>query len=57
MVPMSYLGSPNRGNDPLHVWTMVLALVLAAALGAGVGFAIDALTGAADAPASAGSEP
>lgn len=38
---MSYLGPPNRGNDPLHVWAMALALAAAAALGAGLGFLID----------------
>ena len=42
---MTYLGAPNRGNDPLHVWMMALALVTAAILGAGLGFLIDLISG------------
>ena len=42
---MSYLGAPNRGNDPLNIWLMVLALVAAAVVGAGIGFLIDFING------------
>lgn len=42
---MSYLGAPNRGNDPLNVWLMALALVGAAMVGAGIGFLIDLVSG------------
>jgi len=42
---MSYLGAPNRGNDPLNVWLMAAALVTAAIVGAGIGFLIDLVSG------------
>ncbi len=43
-MPMTYLGAPNRGNDPLKVWLMAIALVAAAFVGAGIGFVIDFFT-------------
>jgi hypothetical protein len=42
---MSYLGAPQRGNDPLNVWLMAAALVAAAFVGAGIGFLIDLVSG------------
>ena len=48
---MSYLGPPKRGNEPLQVWLMALALVLAAIVGAGIGFVFD--FGGSDEPATA----
>jgi membrane protein DedA with SNARE-associated domain len=42
---MTYLGAPNRGNDPLNVWLMAIALVAAAFVGAGIGFVIDFIAG------------
>jgi hypothetical protein len=47
--PMSYLGPPNRGREPLHIWLIALALVAAAALGAAIGFVIDFGGGAVEA--------
>jgi hypothetical protein len=43
---MARLRPPGRGNDPLHVLPMVLALIAAAIVGAGLGFAIDFFSGA-----------
>lgn len=43
---MANLRPPSRGNDPLHVLPMVLALIAAAIAGAGLGFAIDFFSGA-----------
>ena len=45
------LGPPNRGNDPLHVLAMAAALVLAAVLGAALGFVLDLAAG--DSPVEA----
>lgn len=42
---MSTFRPPGRGNDPLGVLAMALALVAAAIVGAGLGFAIDFLSG------------
>jgi len=42
---MSNLGTPGRGNDPLNIFLMAGALVLAAIAGALVGFAIDSHNG------------
>lgn len=53
---MSYLGPPNRGNEPLHVWTMMLALVAAAIIGAGLGFVIDLVGGDSEPVVSAGAQ-
>ncbi|HSG33504.1 MAG TPA: hypothetical protein VLA37_03145 [Sphingomonadaceae bacterium] len=38
---MSLAGPPNRGNDPLNIWMMAVALVAAAFFGAALGFVID----------------
>jgi len=38
---MPLLGPPSRGNDPLHVLLMAAALVVAAMLGAAMGFLLD----------------
>jgi hypothetical protein len=40
---------PSGGGDPLNVLAMALALVVAAIVGAGLGFALDFLTGASGA--------
>ena len=54
---MAILGPPNRGNDPLHIIAMAVALVAAAMLGAAIGFLLDFGTGGTqkEAPSDTGS--
>jgi F0F1-type ATP synthase assembly protein I len=54
---MTYLGAPQRGNDPLNVWLMAAALVAAACVGAGIGFLIDLVTGDEDEVVGTRAEP
>lgn len=42
---MSLAGPPKRGNDPLNIWLMAIALVAAAIFGAAMGFVIDFSSG------------
>ena len=48
---MSILGQPERKREPLRAWLMGLALVIAAALGAGSGVLYHRLSDAAEADA------
>jgi hypothetical protein len=43
---MARLRPSGGGSDPLNVLAMALALVVAAMVGAGLGFALDFFTGA-----------
>jgi hypothetical protein len=49
---MVKLRPPSRGNDPLYVLPIVLALIAAAIAGAGLGFAIDFFSGTGHTQAS-----
>lgn len=51
---MGTLRPPGRNNDPLNVLVMAAALVIAAIAGAGLGFAIDFLSGGSAQTQSAG---